>query len=301
METKNCSLSITVCTPTFNRGSYLDRVFDSLCIQDFCSFEWIIVDDGSTDQTDFVVNGIASIAKFPVIYIKQPNSGKHVAVNKALDLARGELFLVLDSDDRCTADALSFFYTEWQGICDRKTEVAGITVLTMDRNGEVVGSPFPYERCIDFLPQFYERFRVMGDKWNIHQTAILKEYRFPETPNENFCPEGLVWNRIATRYKMLFVNKPLGIKEYLPDGLSANITKRRIHSPINTMMYYHELIESNLSLISRLRGAVNYFRFALHSRKYRLAFRTHPFCGFLVLVISAVFLIVDTKRIRRYR
>lgn len=296
MNARNYKYSITVCTPTFNRGLYLNRVFDSLCIQDFNLFEWIIIDDGSTDDTQFIVKDIICRAKFPVVYAKQKNSGKHMAVNRALDLACGELFLILDSDDRCSIGALSFFYNEWQQICNIKDEVAGITALTMSENGSIVGSSFAHERHIDYLPYYYERHNIFGDKWDIHQTAVFKQYKFPETKNEKFCAEGLVWNRIARRYKMLFLNRPLKIVEYLPDGLSLNNRKIRIGSPINAMMYYEELIESNLSMFSRLKAAVNYFRFAFHGKRLAFAFSAHPFWGMLVSVLSIAFWVVDTQR-----
>jgi glycosyltransferase involved in cell wall biosynthesis len=297
MKTESPPLPITVCTPTYNRGAYLNRVFESLCMQDFNGFEWVIVDDGSTDDTDVVVNNIIATARFPVVFLKQPNSGKHIAVNKALDIARGELFLILDSDDRCHHGALMTFYREWQQISVRKDEVAGITVLTMYESGDIIGSRFPHARCIEYLPRYYERYTISGDKWDIHQTAIFKRYKFPETPGEKFCAEGLIWNRISSQYKMLFLNQALKVVEYLPDGLSRNAVKTRAGSPVNAMMYYEEVLQSDRSIVARLRAAVNYFRFAFHGGKCTLALCAHPFWGVFVIAASTIFWRVDRRRL----
>lgn len=298
MKNSSSKILITVFTPTFNRGIYLNRVFESLLIQDFKLFEWIIIDDGSNDETELIVNKIVNICEFEIKYIKQNNSGKHVAINKAVDLARGELFLILDSDDRCKLGALSFFHNEWKKISYKANEIAGITVLTEFENGKIVGSSFPFERMIDFLPKFYSKYKVKGDKWDIHQTIVMKKYRFPETLNEKFCPEGLVWNRISKEYKTLFINKSMKIVEYLPDGLSSNILNARINSPINTLTYYEELVKNSLYIKAYFRAVINYFRFAFHSKNFCSAYNKFPFSGLLVIGISLYMYISDKKKMK---
>lgn len=297
MKNNSSKILITVFTPTFNRGIYLNRVFESLRIQDFDYFEWIIIDDGSNDETEIIVNRIISISKFQVKYFKQSNSGKHIAINKAVNLAEGELFLILDSDDRCKFGALSFFYNEWKKISDKSNEIAGITVLTEFENGKIVGSKFPSDKVVDFLPKFYLKNKITGDKWDIHQTIVMKKYKFPETLNEKFCPEGLVWNRISKEYKTLFINKSMKIVEYLPDGLSSNILKARINSPINTLMYYEELVKNSLSIKSYLHALTNYFRFAFHSNKVLSTYYKYPFSSLFIIILSFYLFISDKKKI----
>lgn len=293
------SPSISICTPTYNRARYLNRVFHSLQNQNFTAFEWIVVDDGSVDDTENVVKAIAASADFPVIYVQQLNAGKHIAVNRALDLARGELFLVLDSDDRCADGALMRFHQEWKNISDHHGDVAGISVLDMFDNGMIVGTPFPDERMVEFLPEYYARNNISGDKWDIHQTSILRLYRFPETPGEKFCPEGLIWNRIAKKYRMLFINVPLKIIEYLDDGISSNILLARARSPVNTMMYYEEVFESKIKLFSRVKSAINYFRFSLHGQRFSHALGRHPLWGTIVAPLALIMWRADIRKFRQ--
>jgi len=298
MKINISKILITVFTPTFNRGKYLNRVFESLQIQDFNMFEWLIIDDGSNDETEIVVKKIISISEFRIRYIKQSNSGKHVAINKAVELAQGELFLILDSDDRCKSGALSFFYNEWEKISDKANEIAGITVLTEFENRQIIGSSFPYYKTIDFLPNFYSKHKITGDKWDIHQTSVLKKYKCPETKNEKFCPEGLIWNRISKQYKMLFINKSLKIVEYLPDGLSSNILKKRIDSPLNSLIYYEELIQNTSSTKLYLKSLINYFRFALHGDNFYFAYNKFPFSGLFISPLSFYLFMSDKNRIK---
>lgn len=134
----------TVFTPTYNRAHTLHRVFESLLAQTFQDFEWLIVDDGSSDATRDLVNSWQ--APFPIRYIYKENGGKHTAFNLAVQEARGEFFLTFDSDDRCVSHALQRFYEVWQGIED-KDAFSGVTALCMDEAGRVVGDEFVSELC----------------------------------------------------------------------------------------------------------------------------------------------------------
>lgn len=97
---------ITLFTPTYNRGYIISRLYESIKRQTFRDFEWIIFDDGSTDDTENLVNIWKSENKdFPIIYIKGKNGGKCRATNRALEVARGEIFFTIDSDDYLTDDA----------------------------------------------------------------------------------------------------------------------------------------------------------------------------------------------------
>lgn len=126
----------TVFTPTYNRVQTLSRVYESLQVQTFSDFEWLIVDDGSVDRTRELVEGWQMEACFPIHYLWQENQGKHVAFNYALQEARGELFLTLDSDDACVPEALERFYFHWNAIPEnRKGQFSAVTALCKDQNG----------------------------------------------------------------------------------------------------------------------------------------------------------------------
>jgi len=256
----------TVFTATYNRAYMLGRAYESLQAQAFRDFEWLIVDDGSSDNTAELVKAWQSEASFTIRYFYQPNSGKHVAFNRGVREAFGELFLTFDSDDVCEPNALERFRARWLEIPDgRRDQFSGITCLCKDEKGRLVGGALPHD-FIDGHPfAVMSRLWRRAEMWGFHRTEVLRAYPFPEFQGERFVPEGLVWNRIGRRYKIRFINEALRSVVYLPDGLSASMVHIRLLSPQATMTYYAELIELPVRLTYRLRAAANLWRFALHS------------------------------------
>lgn len=219
----------TVFTPTYNSSHTLHRVYKSLKNQTYRNFEWLVVDDGSTDETEILVMSWIKIADFPIRYLKKKNGGKHTAINIGVQNALGELFLIHDADDSCIPETLERFKYHWDSIPpSQKDEYSGITVLCVNSNGEVVGDRFP-ESPMDISPLNLREYGIAGEKWGFHKTDIFKEFPFPEFPGEKFVAEGLIWNRIAVKYKIRFVNEALRIYEYSPNGLSASILKIRVN------------------------------------------------------------------------
>jgi glycosyltransferase involved in cell wall biosynthesis len=291
---------ITVCTPTYNRARYLTRLFESLKSQRFTNFEWLVIDDGSVDDTANVVRAFIEEAVFRIVYIHQENSGKHIAINRGLDAATGELFLIIDSDDYCAQNGLSVVADEWMTVSER-SDICGVTCLNRDEAGLIIGTKFPHERHVAKLTEYYEQHRIRGDKCNAIKTAIFREFMFPQTVGEKFCPESLVWNRMAEQYNTLFVNKVVNVVEYLGGGLSANIIRIRANSPKNTMCYYQEYFHGNRKFILKLKGAVNYFRFALHGGRLGVALLSHPFFGMGTIFPAIAFFLLDRVRLRKAR
>lgn len=297
MNTINAeSVAITVCTPTFNRGGYLQRIYDSLLGQEFSRFEWLIIDDGSTDNTRAIVDEFLIDPPFRIKYIYQANSGKHIAVNQALDIAIGELFIILDSDDMPSEDMLQVVYSEWS-IVEKKSSLSGMVFLTMFHDKRIVGDEFPFDKHCASLTNFYDQYKILGDKCDIHVTKIFKKYKFPITINERFCPEGLIWNRMASSFNTLFINKPIKYVEYLDDGLSANVLKIRVNSPINTMSFYRELMQKKISLKSRLRSAINFVRFSFHAGRYREVLRMYTLLGIFLMLPAFAFYLIDRRQL----
>ena len=203
--------AFTVFTPTYNRAHTLERVYASLDAQSFRDFEWLIVDDGSTDGTRSLVERWRQQARFPIRYLWQENSGKHVAFNAAVREARGELFLPFDSDDGCVPHALECFRRHWESIPDdRRARFSAVTALCEDQHGNLVGSRFPYAVTDSNSLEIHYRFHVTGEKWGFHRTEVLRQYPFPEI-RATHVPESVVWGKIARRYSTRFVNDVLRI------------------------------------------------------------------------------------------
>ena len=258
--------AFTVFTPTFNRAHTLPRVYESLTGQTFRDFEWLIVDDGSHDGTGALVETWRSEQRINVRYIYQENQGKHVAFNRGVAEARGNLFLILDSDDSCTPNSLERLLAAWHDVpLMERSRFSGVTCLCMDRDGRINGTTFP-ESPMDSDPITLQiSYRVRGEKWGFHRTDILRAFPYPVFRGERFIPEGLIWNRIARRYKLRFINEPLRIYEDLPDGLTSQGAAPRVRSPFGARLYYQEYAQFQLPLRHRIKALLNYLRFSSHA------------------------------------
>lgn len=270
---------ITVFTPTYNRGNLLNRLYQSLCQQIHKDFEWVVVDDGSTDETSSIVKMIQdkhTYENFPIYYFKKENGGKHTAVNKGVQKANGDLFFIADSDDILPSDALQIIAEVWEQT-KYDNSIGGICGFDGDINdGSIIGTGFPKEAhllnielsnhinigYIDATTRDVRfKFKVDGDMKEVFRTSVLREFPFPEIKGERFCPEVLVWNRIASKYKLRHINKIIYLVEYQQDGITSAITRSRMNSPIASTMTYAEMLDYNISLKWKIRSAINYWRF----------------------------------------
>lgn len=254
---------ITILTPTYNRASLLPRLFDSLLRQTNKDFEWIVVDDGSTDDTREVVANLKEKCggAFPMGYVYKANGGKHMAINIGAERARGELLFIADSDDLLIDDALETVANSWHDISDDKSfaGIAGLDI-TMDTR-EVIGSGLPQEHIDCNAIDIRYRHHVTGDMKEVFRTEVLREFPFPEFAGERFCPEQLVWFRMARRYRLRYINKPIYIADYQPDGITAGITRARMRNPSASMLTYAELTECPVSFLVKVKAAINFWRF----------------------------------------
>ena len=257
---------ISILTPTYNRGKLLLPLYESLKNLTFEDFEWLIVDDGSEDDTEqYALSWIAhniENTEFPIRYIKKSNGGKHTAINRGVREANGELILILDSDDTLPSDSLATIAQYFEQCKDYK-DCAGVCGLMAHHDGQLIGTGFPkepmYESALQF--RYAEEGNVTGDLLEVYKTSVMREVPFPEIENEKFCPESLVWNRIANKYKLFCFNKVIYYRDYLEGGLTSKIVRIRMNSPIASTMTYAEMLDYNISLKWKIRSAINYWRF----------------------------------------
>jgi glycosyltransferase involved in cell wall biosynthesis len=263
----NYKFVFTVFTPTYNRASTLYRVYESLKQQTYHDFEWLIVDDGSIDNTSTLIEQWKKEAKFPIRYIWQKNQGKHIAFNYGVQEAKGELFLTLDSDDACLPEALERFQHHWNSIpVTQRSKFAGVTVLCLNQKGKVVGTEFPFYVTDSNSIEIHAKYGVIGEKWGFQKTDILKMFPFPEIPDENFITEAIVWHRISKKYKTRFVNEKLRIYyEDTSNSLTNSSIKCRVKNSKSARLYYQEYSSLNLPYIWKYRGVINYIRFSFHA------------------------------------
>lgn len=249
---------ISVLTPTYNRGYIIKKLYDSLLEQLDKSFEWIVIDDGSIDDTEKIFQKILEDKKINLKYIKKENGGKHTAINKGLEFAKGEIIIIVDSDDYLTQNAIQRIREESKKILNRK-EFAGVSFRKIRiSDKKIIGNNLLKEEYTDTNSIDYRyKYKIYGDIAECFKLEILKKFPFPIYENEKFVPEALVWNRIANNYKMRFFNNEgLYMCEYLPDGYSQQFDKLRIENPEAYKDYYKEEIYNVKIPIKRKIGCL---------------------------------------------
>lgn len=264
----NYECTFTVFTPTYNRANLLPQVYEDLKAQTFTDFEWVIVDDGSSDGTGNPCKKWINEGVFPIRYIWQPNSGKHTAVNQGVKEAKGYFFAILDSDDWYVLQALEPFLHHWNSIPpEERYGFVGVAGLCAYPTGEIIGTPFPKDTLISDSINIRIKYSIKGDHIGINKTEIMRKFSFPENLGR-FVTESLVWNRIAQRYKQPYVNEILGYKEYQPEWLSVRSITIRAKSPNIARCYYKEFVfmRRRLPIPVLMKNYANYIRFSLHDR-----------------------------------
>jgi glycosyltransferase involved in cell wall biosynthesis len=233
---------ITIFTPTFNRAYLLERVYLSLKRQHYKDFEWLIVDDGGTDNTENTVNElIKKEQSFVIRYIKKQNGGMHSAINIGVHSARGDYFILLGDDDQLCEGILKK-YEEYFFSIKNDPNIAGVIGNSIDASGKLLGTLFPENSMIIKFPDIYYKYKVRGDKSLAYKTDILKEYPFPEKEGLIYIKEDVVIHQMAKRYKVLCVNIPTQIVSYQQEGLSKSSYKPMY---IRSLAYSYFLIIDN--------------------------------------------------------
>ena len=283
---------ITVLTPSYNRGDLLKNLYQSLRDQIFDDFEWIIVDDGSTDSTSEIITHFKEDKKIVIKYIKQSNGGKHTAINAGVKISTGELIIIVDSDDTLPKDSLLIINNQYLKIREDAT-VGGVCGLMAHHDNIVIGN------C-NLLPQgnissidMRFKYGFLGDVCEVFKTDVLREFPFPEIYNEKFCPEDLVWNRIARKYTLYFFNQVVYYRDYLDGGLTSKIVKIRMKSPIASTICYGEMLDLDIPIKSKIKAAINYWRFYLCIKNKSKAEKKIALLWICLLPVGLIFHIKD--------
>ena len=260
--------TFTVFTPTYNRAHTLPRVYGSLKEQTFRNFEWIIVDDGSEDNTSQLVAKWRITSDFPIRYFWQENGGKHRARNRAVAEAQGEFFFTWDSDDICVPNALELMKGQWDAIPDiEKATFAGVAGLCARSDGAVVGSRFPRDVFDSDMFSVRQAHRVEGEKCGFQRTDVLRQFPFPQLQQRHYLPESLVWDKIARHYKTRFVNDRLRI--YYMDRPSMVHGQAAGKNAVGGQMQHAGVLNEEIDYLRYaplefLRSAVHFVRFSFH-------------------------------------
>jgi glycosyltransferase involved in cell wall biosynthesis len=261
VATMNNKIWLSVITPTYNRAHTIDRVYNSLAAQSFRSFEWVVIDDGSTDNTKELISHYSQISFFPIRYYYKPNGGKHRAVNFGFKQSHGEFILVFDSDDWCFSYAFERLFELWHSLPDReKMNYSGVSVLMAHTNGEIIGDLYPPSSNLKTYVDRYNH-RIRGDKWELIRRDLYVKYSYPEIDGERYIAPSYSWLQIGKQYKTLFSNDVLSCGDYLNDGISKNNILYRASNPKGCCKVYALQFHMSKIFLLKLKSATNYYRF----------------------------------------
>lgn len=264
---------ITVFTATYNRESLLPRLYKSLAEQTNKNFEWLIIDDESTDSTEKLINKwIENEKSFQIRYIKQEHGGKYRALNKGFLEANGEYFFIVDSDDYLTNTAIEKSCSWIKEIEISNKNLAGVAGLKAYENGRISGGnpKIDDKGWIDADCFEREKYGLGGEKAEIFKTDILRDHLFPEFEGEFFLTEAVCWNSIyADGYKLRWFNEIIYKFEYLEDGLTKS-GMNELEGHINNYNGYCYYVKQSIDLfgvMNRPRLFKNFIKTAKYKNK----------------------------------
>lgn len=224
------NVRLTIFTPAYNRAHTLSRTYESLCNQSNKSFIWLVIDDGSTDNTGELVNQWMKIDNgFEIKYIYKENGGMHTAHNTAYEHIDTELNVCIDSDDKLAKDAINRILNKWDEVSN--LGYAGIIGLDADFNGNIIGKGFDVFLKETSVIEYYAN-GGLGDKKLVYRTDIINKYpQYPVFEGEKYVSLSYKYRLIDQDYKMSVLNEVLCNVEYQLDGSSHTMWKQYLRNP----------------------------------------------------------------------
>ena len=248
---------LTVFTPAYNRAGKLKRLYESLLAQTNADFLWLVVDDGSTDETQELIHSFQMEGKLEIRYHRQENGGKMRAHNAGARLADTQLFVCLDSDDHFTKTAVDDILTLWTGNEDEA--IAGIVAHKgRDEEHILYDTAFPVKGCSSLKGLYEKGFK--GETTLVFRTELIRRFPFPEIEGEKYVPEDVVYDRIDREHKYLVLNKILTVCELVSEGLTDRVDELRENNPTGWLIYYYQRALLGKGLLG-MKYASHYLRF----------------------------------------
>lgn len=286
---------LTIFTPSYNRARQLPRLYESLLAQDCFDFEWLIVDDGSSDDTAQVVQAFTDNGKFPVHYCFKENGGKHTAYNLALEQAAGEWFFCVDSDDYLAPNAVADILKAAGTLEDMQ----GIIAYKQTQEGTRLSDPFPVGVSACKMHALSLQYGCSGEFSLVFATELAKKYPFPVFAGERFVTESVVYDRIDGEAELYLLPKVLTICEYQADGYSQNANAVMKKNPTGYCLYFMQRIDLQRSFAARVIHAGKYWCFRWISKNKTLRYRGRHKLLTALAVIPGLMFRIYYKLIRK--
>lgn len=290
----------TVFTATFNRGYILPKLYDSLKKQEIMDFEWLVIDDGSSDETEQLFQQwIHDETMFPIRYMKKDNGGKPRAINYGIQYAKGEYFFMVDSDDTLKPDALSKM-KQWCKEIENKPQFIGVGAARGFPDGSYIKGIAPSVNeygYIDASNLQRKDFNLDADMCEAYKTEILKKYPMPEWPGEKFAPEQISLNEIALDGYLLRWHADIIYQcEYLDDGLTKRSDVLEKKNPMGyAMMYNHMLRYPDQSIKQKFKNACQVIALSIIGGHIEYAFKSKNKKLMIWAFVPGIFLAIRRK------
>lgn len=224
-------MQLTIFTPTYNRERTIKRLFESLLQQEIQDFVWDIIDDGSTDETEGIINDLREEAPFLIQYKKRNNGGKYSALVDAIQRCKTELFICIDSDDYISSDCIKILLETWNVYGRNNNSIVGVVCPRAYTNGHLSCRYFPETGKMVTMCELSDKYRIKGETLILLRTDYLKTIEYPYFKNEKFTSEEIIYNQLDIKYRYITLNRSLCYMKYLNDGLTKNLFRNWISSP----------------------------------------------------------------------
>lgn len=251
---------LTLFTPTYNRKEELVRLYESLKNLTSKNIEWLIVDDGSEDDTKEFIESISTYNNnFKILYFYQENKGKPSAYNFALEKANGYFFAVIDSDDTLLPNSVEILESIFINFdLHLKSTITSIVGLCISPSGQLIGKKFNENFQISSWTKISAK-KNFGEKWGIHKIELLRNYKYPIFKGEKFIPESFIWDKIGQTNNIICINKELRVYyENSQGSLTGEISKLRLKNPNSFKLYYKQKFFLSKSIFLKLSYILKY-------------------------------------------
>lgn len=249
---------LTVFTPACNRSETLERAYKSLVNQTSKDFEWLIIDDGSQDNTARLVEHWIEENKITIKYVFQKNSGKTKSINKSLSLVNTPLWVCLDSDDYFLGNAVKIIISKYH-LIKNDDKICGMIGLRVEKDGNLMQRQNIPEN-IKFIKQNILRYcmNIPPEYAQVYKTEVIKKYPYPEIRGENYFPLSYVGDQLDQTFSLLVIQEPSMVIEYQNDGITKNNTKHIINNPVGQTIFRHQQVELTTFCKQKIKAAIAY-------------------------------------------
>lgn len=244
----NKKIKFSILTATYNRAKFLKKLYGSLLdnIGEEYEIEWLIMDDGSNDDTEKVCSSFTDRENFKVKYFKQENQGKMQAINNLMRDVSGDFIIECDSDDYFVKNSLKIVVEKCKMLQEDMNNLYAIVFLKNENENHLSGNKFPFEDENTTMFDLYFKYNVIGEKVIVYNASIREKYRYVIENGEKFCTEARLHHQMDLKYNVRCYNCVVIEGEYHNDGYTQNIKKVFLENPMGHYMYFREILQRDM-------------------------------------------------------